>query len=156
MLKLSAVAGALLIVIYMVFPKVFTGDYADLTLESITATPEGKVTLRVAWVASSGTPVYIQLFKDRKYAGGTRSAASSVFPRRATHGMSVVSFDLNPERAAAAGRFEDSLLFRRLLVHAGQTHHLYGDQVLKLFDFKAADGARYTGFVRVNASLSAI
>ena len=156
MLKLIAVLGALLLLVWLLFPKIFTGDYAQITVESISATPEGKVTLRIARVASSGTPVYIQLYKDRKYVGGTRGETPATFPRRAVRGVSTVSFDLNPEHAPVAGRFEDSPLFRRLLVHAGQTHHLHGDQVLKLFDFKTAGGAQYTGFIRVNASLSAI
>lgn len=155
-LKVFAVLAPLLLMGYLAFPKIFTGDYADIRIEGVTAAADGKVTLHMAKTASYGTPVSVQIYKDRNYAGGTRSAGGGTFPRRPSQDELTVAFDLNPERAPAAGRFEDSNLFKRLLVKAGQVHHLQGEQVLTLFDFRAADGARYSGFIRTSLSLSAM
>lgn len=155
-LKICFGAGALLLLGYLGFPKIFTGDYADIKIESIAATSDGKVTLRIAETISCGTPVFVQIFKDRKYAGGSRGEGRGTFPRRPSHEESAVTFDLNPERTPVAGRFEDSILFKRLLVRAGEFHPLRADQMLTLFDFRAADGARYSGFIRVHAALSAM
>ena len=149
-------AGGLLAMVFIVFPKVFTGDCADVTIKNITSTPDGKVTILFASVASYGTPVSVQLFKDRKYASGTRDESRGWLLRRPVSREHTVSFNLNPEGAVIGGHFEDSPLFKRLLVRIGKVYHLQGEQTLTLFDFMAGDGARYTGFIRVSASLSEI
>ncbi|HWC60289.1 MAG TPA: hypothetical protein VHC44_11395 [Verrucomicrobiae bacterium] len=148
--------GGLFGIVFILFPKAFTGDYADITIENVTSTPGGKVTIRFASVASYGTPVSVQLFKERKYVSGTRDESRGSLLRRPVGRERVVSFNLDPEGTATSEHFEDSPLFKRLLVKAGTVYHLHGEQTLTLFDFMAADGARYTGFIRVGASLSGI
>jgi len=113
------------------------------------------VTVRIASVASYGTPVSIQLFKNQQYVSGTRDESTGAILRRPVSRERTVSFNLNPEAAASAGRFEDTPLFKRLLVQPGRIYHLSGEQTMTLFDFEV-NGARYTGFIRIGKSLSGI
>lgn len=155
LLKAAIVVGALMLIVYFGFPKLFTGDFSDVTIGDITADSNGRITMVVKDFTSCGTKVSVQIFKDRKYLANS-SHAGGTFPRRPSHGESAIKFDLNPERASFTGRFEDSPLFKRLQVHAGDHRRLGPGQVLTLFDFHTADGARYSAFVRVYESLSAL
>lgn len=154
--RLLAIAGGVIVLIFVVYPKIITGDYADVIIKSVAASSSGDVTLRIATTASADTPVLIQIFKDRKYVGGIRDDGHGGWWRRPVNRLNVVSFDLNPEKTPVNGNFEDSPLFKRLLVQPGKIYHLRGEETLRLFDFQTADGTRYSGFVQARASLSGI
>lgn len=155
-LRILAVTGVIVAVACIAFPKILTGDFADITVQGITTTPNGKVTVRFTSRASCGTPIFVQLFKNKHYVGGTREENNGGFFRRPVSREQTISFNLNPEGAPAGARFEDSPLYARLLIQAGHVYHLKGQQVLTLFNFSAGDGARYSGFIRLSASLSGI
>jgi len=144
------IAGGGLVMLF--YPKLITGDFADITITKVTVAPNGQVALSMATISSRGTPVVNGFYDGNKYLGGGWSSGGGSIGRPSS-GIAGFNFDLNPERAPTAGRAEDAPWFRRLLVHQGDQQRLHGGERLYFYDFLTSDGIRHDGYVEVKSTL---
>ena len=133
------------------FPKLITGDYADITITKITETSGGQMTLSFSTVFSSDASLVEAFYADNKYLGGGSSTGGG-FLGRPGRGSGIVCFDLNPKRSPVTGRFADSPLAGRLLVHEGDQKTLHAGERLYFHDFQTSDGVRHYGYMEVKSS----
>ena len=147
LVSIYIMAGAVL----WLFPKIITGDFADVAVTQITTTPGGQVTLSYSTVSSHGTTVVNAFYAGSKYQGGGSGTGGGILGRPG-QGSSVVCFNLNPERTPATGSFENSPMAGRLLIHEGTRKTLHAGERLYFHDFQTPDGVRHYGYIEVESS----
>jgi hypothetical protein len=145
-----AFAALVASVIWLICPKLITGDYADVTITSLTYGANGQVNLNLSTVSSRGTTVQSAFWRNDKYLGGGNSSGDGFFGRP-TQGSDSMAFDLDPEHIPLTGRFEDSRFYARLLVHEGDHDRIYPHHRLYFYDFKAANGDHLYAYIEVLA-----
>ena len=150
LLKWLVVAVAFVACALWMFPKILTGDYADITIGQIHIEPNGQVTLDYSAVSSGGTPLLSGFYVGKKYQGGGFDEGGGFLgrPRRSS---SVVVILLNPESVPAADKAAAPSWPQRLLVHENEKKHLRAGERLYFYDFQAADGVRHDGYFEVGS-----
>jgi hypothetical protein len=150
-LKWLLAALALIACILWMFPKLITGDYAEITIGKITEEPNGQVSLQFSSISSNETPVIEAFYDGDKYAGGGSGCSGGLFGRPGT-GFAGVMFMLNPETMHRQVELPQSLWSKRLLVHENETIRLRGGERLYFYNFQTEDGVRHNGYIEVVAT----
>jgi len=145
-----AILGSIILLTLWAFPKVITGNYAEVTITQITPEPNGHIKLGLSMVSSAGTTKVTEFYDGAKYLGGGRGSGSGPFGRPSTE-TEIDEFGLNPENIPSADKLEDSPWLTRLLVHVGETRRLRIGEKLYFYDFTTADTVRHYGFIEALA-----
>ena len=133
----------------LIFGLIWTGDrrdWAEVTLVSVNATPDGEVTVQLNTRHANRAGIESGHYIDGVYHGGGMDRGGGFLT--AGRGSETTVFSLNPERSPVTGEFTNSPLFGRLLLHVGDTRRIYTGESLPLYDFTAS-GKRYTCLYRV-------
>jgi hypothetical protein len=142
-----ALGGCLL----WMFPKMITGDYAEITIGKIGTEPNGEVSVQYSSEASSQTPVLEAFYSGDKYEGGGSGTGGGLFGRPVKGGAGVM-FMLHPETMHGPDEMPKEIWAKRLLVHEDQKIRLHGGERLYFYNFVTADGIRHDGYIEVRAT----
>jgi hypothetical protein len=124
------------------FPKVITGDYAEITIGKITCDSNGQASLSYSSISSSQTPIIEAFYDGNKYAGGGSGVGGGIFGRPGV-GSAGIMFMLNPEKMHRLAEVP------RLLVKENQTIRLRGGERLYFYNFLTSDDLRHDGYIEV-------
>ena len=130
------------------FPKVITGDYAEITIGKITYNSSGQASLSYSSITSSETPIINAFYDGNRYTGGGSGIGSGIFGRPVV-GSAGIMFMLNPEKMHRLAEVPESVWSKRLLVKENQTIRLHRGERLYFYDFLTSDGVRHDGYVEV-------
>jgi hypothetical protein len=130
--------AALLVVAFVVVSKHSDSrDWAEITLESVTAMPNGMVTVNLTTRHSNGGGIRsTEIIDGVTYGYGFSRGGGFPF-LLSSKGSESMGFSLNPERAPVTGSFTNSELFKRLLLRVGETRRFHVGEPFLLYDFTA-------------------
>ena len=138
-----AAFGVAIVLVLSIYPRILTGSYADITIDRVSVSDYGQYNVTYSTRLAARTSL-VEKFTPVTNAMGAVAANSGYlgWPRR---GSVDVSLMLDPEDLAAGRRREPRP--DRMLVHEGQTCRLTPGKRLYFYNFKAADGVTYCGYV---------
>jgi hypothetical protein len=134
------------------FPKLVTGDYCQVTIDSIQIEDNGLATIAYTTMTSNGTCLASRYTVDGAIQGGASSEAH-IFPPRPSRGAHNDVFALDPDLLRPFTALDqaprDGTRGGRIKVMEKQTYDVWPDEPLTLYHFEGADGKVYEGILEI-------
>lgn len=122
--------------IFLLFPKVFTGDFAEITIDSVKSPAPGEVEIRYRGRISSGTWIDAGI-SYREYTPPSRFPAR---PQRLEGNGTDQAMNFYTIRNDQGELATPEEVLRRMRVQAGRTYRIRPDRPLTLFRYMSFDG----------------
>lgn len=128
------------------FPKMITGDFAEVTIEAIEFEPGLLCTtlVKYSYRLSGGTIFHHVVHDGDRYTAGGEGSPHRL-PAWPSHGEGGQYLSLNPELSQMTP--EDAK--GRLEVHTGERRRIRLGERLYLYNFTGRDGTLYQGFFEI-------
>jgi hypothetical protein len=132
------------------YPRIYTGDYSDVTIETIAMTPGATCASTVEWKhhTSHGAVVNCVLEGERTEGVG-EFVLAPYFPGWSREGSGRMSFSLNPEFSRDGTEIAPEVAKGRLLVRVGERHRMRLGERFYFYEFTGRNGKLYHGFFEV-------
>ena len=133
--------------VFLVFPRALTGDYAKVHVDKIEIFPDGRIDVSFSGVCSSGSflePIYHEPGRPVHGSGGMSGEIGFGFP----HPVMISGNRWSPS--------EVENLAKKLFIKEGQTYLVKNGKPLVLFDLDPQTGRHNKGLLKLTRQKSCL